>query len=244
MHDEAAKGSVRHVEPKRGGGADPAGGGSHRADCGSHCRHAIASPDRIALFDGTTKLTWQALIAWAAALAEEIEALSDPASRIGIFLPGSAGYIVAILALQMAGRTAVPINHGDPEQRVGRIIGRSDLAAVIVDPDTAPLMRRIAPNLRQILAAPAPGTISVASPHCAEISPDHIFMISFTSGSTDEPKGVCWSEKSFSARLECFVPALPLTLDDRVPILEVGNQRALGQGGARQPVRRRTSCHL
>jgi acyl-CoA synthetase (AMP-forming)/AMP-acid ligase II/thioesterase domain-containing protein len=182
--------------------------------------HAIASPDRIALFDGTTKLTWQALIAWAAALAEEIEALSDPASRIGIFLPGSAGYIVAILALQMAGRTAVPINHGDPDQRVGRIIGRSDLAAVIVDPDTAPLMRRTAPNLRQILAAPAPGTISVASPHCAEIPPDHIFMISFTSGSTDEPKGVCWSEKSFSARLECFVPALPLTLDDRVPILE------------------------
>jgi acyl-CoA synthetase (AMP-forming)/AMP-acid ligase II/thioesterase domain-containing protein len=182
--------------------------------------HASSSGDRVAVYDGATKLTYRELMSWAAALAEEIRALPNPASRIGIFLPGSAAYIVAILAMLMAGRTSVPMNDSDPKQRIRRIIGRCDLGAVIVDSETAPSMREIAPNLRQILASPKRTTISSASPRCAVVSPDHIFMISFTSGSTDEPKGVCWADRSFSSPLEYFVPELPLTSDDRVPILE------------------------
>ena len=45
-------------------------------------------------------------------------------------------------------------------------------------------------------------------------------MISFTSGSTGEPKGVCRSEKSLTNRREGIAPELPLTLNDRFPILE------------------------
>lgn len=182
--------------------------------------HAASCGDRVAVYDGTTKLTYRELISWAAALAEEIGASSNPASRIGIFLPGSAAYIVAIFALLMAGRTSVPINNSDPKQRIRRIISRCDLEAVIVDSETAPIMRQIAPNLRQVPASPARTTTSRPSPSRAVISPDHIFMISFTSGSTDEPKGVCWADNSCSSRLENIVPELPLTLHDRVPILE------------------------
>src|ERR1700677_1140126 len=79
--------------------------------------HPASGDRRVALYDGTTKLTYRELISWTAALSEEIGALPNPASRIGIFLPGSAALIVAILALLMAGRTSVPMNDGDPKQR-------------------------------------------------------------------------------------------------------------------------------
>jgi acyl-CoA synthetase (AMP-forming)/AMP-acid ligase II len=116
--------------------------------------HAACGGDKVAVYDGTTKLTYKELICRSTALAEEIEALPDPASRIGIFLPDSATYIVAILALMMAGRTSVPMNNSDPEQRIRRIIGRCDLGAVIVDSGTtAQRVRRIAPNLRQLVAS-------------------------------------------------------------------------------------------
>ena len=89
--------------------------------------HAIKNGDSVAVYDGTTKLTYKDLICWATALSEEIEALPDPESPIGIFLPSSAAYIVAILALLMAGRTSVPMNDSHPEERNRRIIGRSRL---------------------------------------------------------------------------------------------------------------------
>ena len=182
--------------------------------------HASSSGDKVAIYDGTTRLTYKELIARATALSEEIEALPDSASRIGIFLPGSAAYVVAILALLMAGRTSVPISDSDPQQRIRRIIGRCDLQAVVVDFESAPMMRQIAPDLRQVLASQTGRTTPRPFPRYAIVSPDHIFMISYTSGSTDEPKGVCWAATSCSSRLGNIVPDLPLTSDDRVPILE------------------------
>ena len=79
--------------------------------------HAITNGDSVAVYDGTTKLTYKELISWAAALSAEIEALPEPESPVGIFLPSSAAYMVATLALLMAGRTSVPMNNSHPEER-------------------------------------------------------------------------------------------------------------------------------
>jgi acyl-coenzyme A synthetase/AMP-(fatty) acid ligase/thioesterase domain-containing protein len=184
---------------------------------------AVTHGDSAAVYDGATNLTYKELISWAAALSEQIGALPDPESPVGIFLPSSAASIVAILALLMAGRTAVPMNHSHPEPRNRRIIDHAGVGAVIVDSDTAPVMRKIATSLRQVLtssASSAPTTISIPSTQRVMISPDHICMISFTSGSTDQPKGISRSEKSLRYWLEYFVADLALTSDDRVPFLE------------------------
>jgi acyl-CoA synthetase (AMP-forming)/AMP-acid ligase II/thioesterase domain-containing protein len=181
---------------------------------------AITHGDSVAVYDGATKLTYKELISWAAALSEEIGDLPDRESPVGILLPSSAAYIVAILALFMAGRTAVPMDASHPALRNRRIIDRAGLGAVIVDSETAPLMREIATNSRQILTSPARAMISVLPPPRAILSPDHICMISFTSGSTSEPKGIFRSEKSLSYWLEYFGSDLALTADDRVPFLE------------------------
>jgi acyl-CoA synthetase (AMP-forming)/AMP-acid ligase II/thioesterase domain-containing protein len=178
--------------------------------------HAIKNGDKVAVYDGMTKFTYKELLSCAAALSEQIRTLPDSESPVGIFLPSSAAYIVAILALLMAGRTSVPLDDSHPEQRNRRIIDRSGLGAVIVDSETAQLARRIAPTLQQLFYSTAPRAFDVPYSPRNILAPDHICMINFTSGSTDEPKGVCRSEQSLS---EYFVPELALSSNDRVPIL-------------------------
>jgi acyl-CoA synthetase (AMP-forming)/AMP-acid ligase II/thioesterase domain-containing protein len=178
---------------------------------------AITHGDSVAVYDGATKLTYKELISWAAALSKEIGALRDPESPVGILLPSSAAYIVAILALLIAGRTSVPMNDSHSEQRNRRIVGRSGLGAVIVDSETAPFMREIAPTVRQVPASTPRTPLAAQYPPRTVGSPDRIVMISFTSGTTDEPKGVVGSEKWLP---EHFVPELALTSDDRTVILE------------------------
>jgi acyl-coenzyme A synthetase/AMP-(fatty) acid ligase/thioesterase domain-containing protein len=184
--------------------------------------HAITHGDSVAVYDGSSKLTYKELISLAAALSEQIGTLPDRVSPVGIFLPSSAAYIVAIVALFMANRTAVPMNDSHPEMRNRRIIDRARLGAAVVNSETAPLMHGIAPNLRQVLPSPLRSTTSLPpTPHTI-MSPDHICIINFTSGSTDEPKGIFRSQKSFPYWLEYYMSDFALTANDRVPILEPG----------------------
>ena len=79
--------------------------------------------DRIAVGDEITELSYKTLIGRAAALSRTIEDLQLPDLPIGIFLPNAASYLVAILALLLAGRTSVPLDTAHPDERNGRIVG-------------------------------------------------------------------------------------------------------------------------
>ena len=181
--------------------------------------HAAAAGDKIALCDSVTALTYAELISMASALSEAVKSLPNSQMPIGIFVPNSVAYAVAIVALLIAGRTSVPLDDGHPEERNRRIIRRAGLAAVIVDTASAPLLHRLAPELRQVMvtASRAPGAAKPFAPAAA--CPDRIFMIAFTSGSTDEPKGVCISERALSFRLDYAVAESALNADDRLPLL-------------------------
>ncbi len=179
---------------------------------------AILYGDKIAVRDENAELSYKTLIGRAAALSQAIEDLEIPDLPIGIFLPNAASYLIAILALLRAGRTSVPLDTAHPDERNRRIVDHAGLAAAIVDPATAPSMHRIAPSLRLIDVAAA--ATNAAAPFVATPSPGRIFMISFTSGSTDLPKGVCITEQSLSARLAYAAQDTSLRPDDRMPLLQ------------------------
>lgn len=182
--------------------------------------HALQHGDSVAVSDGERTLTYRQLISRSVSLAAEVDALPASAWPIGIFLPGATSYVVSVLALLIAGRTAVPMNDSQPDERQRRIISTANLAAVIVDSTTAHTMRRIAPALRQLSPPTTDSSVRLVLSPRRPPSPDHVFSISFTSGSTGEPKGVCRSEQSLLSRFATFVPSLPLTSADRVPLLE------------------------
>ena len=168
---------------------------------------AIGNRDRITVRDDVTTLTYGDLISWAAALSVEIGALPNPESPIGIFLSGSAAYVVAIVALLMAARTSVPMNSTFPREYNRRIISCAGMETVIVDFQTGPMIREMAPKLRQVQVSSIGMAAFVPCLRSSGGSPDRIFTITFTSGTTGNPKGVSRSERSLSYRLAGRDPA-------------------------------------
>jgi non-ribosomal peptide synthetase component F len=180
--------------------------------------HAFPNGDRVAVYDGRARLTYRELISWATALSEEIDSLPDPEMPIGIFLPSAAHHLVAVLALLMARRTAVPMDESHPLERNRLIISRADLGAIIVDSESAPKICQVAPSLRQINVSCTAAvrdrfTVTRTSSYF-----DYIFAVNFTSGSTGQPKGVCKPESSLLHRFNSSL--LPPTAGDRNAIIQ------------------------
>jgi acyl-CoA synthetase (AMP-forming)/AMP-acid ligase II/thioesterase domain-containing protein len=170
--------------------------------------------DSVAVYDGATRLTYRELISWATALSEEIDALPDPEIPIGILLPSAANYLVAVLALLMARRTAVPMDESHPLDRNRLIIDRAGSRAIIVNPGSAP--GQVMPNLLQISVSCAPVVRAIMAR--IDSYPDYIFAINFTSGSTGQPKGVCKLESSLIHRFNASL--LPPNVTDRIAIVQ------------------------
>jgi acyl-CoA synthetase (AMP-forming)/AMP-acid ligase II/thioesterase domain-containing protein len=192
----------------------------HRWIAQSIASHANSIDDKIAVRDGATELCYKELIDRATVLSRAIEGLAGPDLPIGIFLPNAASYLVALLALSLVGRTSVPLDTAHPDEHNRRIVDHAGLGAAIVDPGTAPLMRRIAPTLRLIDASSLATDVAPAPASHAAPSPHHIFMISYTSGSTDLPKGVCITERCMNFRFEYSARESSLGPDDRIPLLQ------------------------
>ena len=124
--------------------------------------HANFYGDKIAVRDETAELSYRTLIGRAAGIVEGDRRPTVPDLPIGIFLPNAASYLVAIVALLLAGRTSVPLNTAHPDERNCRIIGRAPLGAAIVDATTAASMHRMAPSLQLIDVAA--GAMNAAPP--------------------------------------------------------------------------------
>ncbi|MEI9997504.1 MAG: alpha/beta fold hydrolase [Rhizomicrobium sp.] len=161
---------------------------------------AAAQPHAVAVDDGETAVTFDQLIAQASALAESLAGLAEP---IGILLPPSTQYIVAIVAMLLAGKTYVPMDSSFPQTRNLRIVSHSGMTGVVVNAATAGIAQALDPSVRPItIPPPAPGQ---APYEPAAVAADRIVAIFYTSGSTGEPKGVCHGESGLAFDVEYYI---------------------------------------
>ena len=72
-------------------------------------------PDKLAISDGTNRLTYSELFRAVEALSHRIAAIVPNGQAIGILQANSAWYPVAMLASMAVGRPSVPLNTRDPE---------------------------------------------------------------------------------------------------------------------------------
>ncbi|USX51129.1 Pls/PosA family non-ribosomal peptide synthetase [Lentzea sp. HUAS12] len=164
---------------------------------------AETHPNALAVDDGTTALTYRALITEVLELKDKLAAEGvGVGDRVGIRVPsGTVDLYVSILATLAAGAAYVPVDFEDPDERAELVFGEAQVGAVLGEGRS--LVRH-------------GSTLGVTG----EPGLDDDAWIIFTSGSTGRPKGVAVTHRSAAAFVDAearlFLRDEPIGPEDRV----------------------------
>ncbi|QCI63221.1 AMP-binding protein [Phreatobacter stygius] len=172
-------------------------------------------PDKLAISDGTDRLTYAALLQAVETLSRRIAAVVPDGQAIGIFLANSAWYPVAMLASMAAGRPAVPLNTRDPRSRIDEIAATARLSAVMClgSADQAGWTQKI--RWIDVAAGGMPaGRRTPAPPLSRSVSVEAPAIVLYTPGGTGHPQGIVNSQRSLLRRVQHYVDACHINAED------------------------------
>ena len=123
--------------------------------------------------------------------------------RVILYLPKSVGFIVAHLALQKIGATAVPLNPGFKQSEMEYLLKDADAKLVLSGSEQEAIIREIDPRLTTMVIHTERSyqdldffrSASDSIPRI-EIKPDDPGLIIYTSGTTGEPKGSIFTQRN------------------------------------------------
>jgi long-chain acyl-CoA synthetase len=179
-------------------------------------KSAALSPEKVASICGNTRLTFREV-------NERVNRLSSGLTDLGM----ARGDRVAILSLNchrffelyygvpQLGAVVVPINFRLQPQEIKYIVDHSGAKTIAVDPELAPLIEAVRPNLAGVehfilmsderregylaydeLLAGGPSEFEAP-----EVSDDELLGLFYTSGTTAEPKGVMLTHKNMLSNI-------------------------------------------
>lgn len=147
--------------------------------------HAVHTPGKVALQDGSSSLSYHALQERITAQTAELRRRG--LSRVGLVGDNSVCWVIFDLACLTAGVTNVPIPDFFTASQQAHLIGQAGVEA-IYNADDQCWQSVMARGLSDLPAATA--------------------KITFTSGSTGTPRGVCLSQRNMDATVEGLVAAI------------------------------------
>lgn len=165
---------------------------------------ATARPEIVAFEDDYAAITWSALSARVADLAARLH--GAPAT-IGIGLAGGIDYVVADLAITLAGRRQVPLPFFFSAEQIAHVIEDAGIGAVVT---TDPAQFATLPHIETI--APA---LSAAPKQSLPDYTGGAERVIYTSGSSGHPKGVIIGDRQLDASLSALSAAIGATSKDR-----------------------------
>jgi amino acid adenylation domain-containing protein len=177
-------------------------------------RVARRHPTRIAVTDSDTALSYAELWAGLSGLAETIAGETKPGDLIGIVLPTSSMFPLAMLACLAAGRPFVALDPHYPDNWFGQVLEDARPALIIGRENVLASVEKVAPAARviQLTCLPQaarkgwrPTKLDVDQPAC----------VVFTSGSTGRPKGIVNSQRNLLQRVVQSINAAHVNAEDR-----------------------------
>jgi long-chain acyl-CoA synthetase len=172
--------------------------------------------------------TWRETLRQARSMAAYLKAQNlTPGARVAILSKNCAHFIMAELAIWMAGGTTVAIFPTEAGETIRYVLDHSEASFLFVGKlDTWPLQAPFVPTSIPCIAFPlAPENqytqwdevVRQTPPLQGDVAraPTDLAMIMYTSGSTGQPKGVMHNFERISAATEGIVKTLKETLGDR-----------------------------
>jgi len=169
---------------------------------------AARLPDKPAIVEGDTRVNYRALDDRASAIAHGILAAGhDRPGPVCLLFESKLVAITAIFGAGRAGRAYVPLDAGDPDDRLRFILDDSAPVALVTETKLQARARALAPAGCTIVDVDMPATSGAAAalPAVAADTPLYRF---YTSGSTGRPKGVGQTHRNLLFFVDAYVRTL------------------------------------
>jgi amino acid adenylation domain-containing protein len=156
-------------------------------------RQVAATPDAIAVTDGTTSMTYRRLDDRASRLARHLRrAGAGPETVVGLALARTADLVVALLGVLKSGAAYLPLDPRYPSGRLGFMLSDAGPRLVLTDKDTGDMLPDTDLPRCYIDALGPEGLQDDGTdlPPEERLLPDNLAYVMYTSGSTGTPKGV------------------------------------------------------
>jgi crotonobetaine/carnitine-CoA ligase len=189
-------------------------------------------PDKVFLYFDEEKITYQDFNIAINRVANAFRKMGiNKGDMIAIMLPNSPEFLYTWFGLNKIGAVEVPINVGLKETEVQYILQHSGASCLVIDQEYWPILslikRKELPNLSNIIfhgdESPPSGSITFSTLLKEEseleyfnISEEDAAVCIYTSGTTDRPKGVLNSHRSWVLTGEAYAYTVGITPEDRV----------------------------
>ncbi len=172
--------------------------------------HATTHPEALALIGAQETLSYGALrdrVGRIAAGLKRVGIGPEAETLVGVDLPRGIDAVCLVLGIVAAGGVYVPLDRRHSVETRQRMTRRAGLTHVVTDTDD---FADLVPHRLRVADLAAGEDVALPIPAAA----DRLLHVLYTSGSTDEPKGVLGTHGQMLARLAWLWRALPLEPND------------------------------
>ena len=180
-------------------------------------RAAEASPDSVALVDGSLQLTYRELNRRSDLLALRLaDAGVSPDALVAIDAARSAQMVIGLLGILKAGGAFMPLDPEAPDLRLKEVIGQARPLVVLATGESIVRLTLLARGVQVIPFDAEEGMELLPDTAVVPAAADNLAYVLFTSGSTGRPKGVAISHGAIANRILWMRRVFPLDRADVV----------------------------